>query len=105
MKAEDQTKEKQLDILRHSTAHILAAAVLEFFPKAKLGIGPTIENGFYYDFALPAEALAKARLDSLEKRMRELIKKDLKFKKEKISPAQAKKLFANQPYKLELIKE
>jgi threonyl-tRNA synthetase len=100
-----QLKENQLDTLRHSTAHILAAAVLEKFPKVKFGIGPTIENGFYYDFALPAEALAKAGLEEIEKRMRELIKKDLKFKKEIISSSEAKKIFKNQPYKLELIKE
>ena len=98
-----QLKENQLDTLRHSTAHILAAAVLEMFPKAKFGIGPTIENGFYYDF--DNITISEADLPEIEKRMRNLIKKDLKFKKEKISSVQAKKLFKNQLYKLELIKE
>jgi len=126
-----QIKEDKSDILRHSTAHILAAAVLEIFPKAKFGIGPTIENGFYYDFdfveadkrgyqrGLNADkkisvnqrthqrksAIAEGDLVEIEKRMRNLIKKDLKFKKEIISSSEAKKLFKNQPYKLELIKE
>ncbi len=98
-------KFQNIEKIRHSLAHLLAMAVLEKFPKAKLGIGPTIENGFYYDFALPAEALAKEGLTDLEKQMRELIKQDLKFKKETVSPAEAKKIFQKQPYKLELIKE
>ena len=99
-----------MEKIRHSLSHLMAMAVLEKFPKAKLGIGPTIENGFYYDFALPAGALAEAGLPELEKRMRELIKQNLEFKKEKISFAEAKKIFSasggkNQSYKLELIKE
>jgi len=98
-----QIKEDKSDILRHSTAHILAAAVLEIFPKAKFGIGPTIENGFYYDF--DNITISEIDLPEIEKRMRNLIKKDLKFKKEIISYAEAKKLFKDQPYKLELIKE
>ncbi len=97
------TTENKLDIIRHSTSHILAAAVLEMFPKAKFGIGPTIENGFYYDF--DNITISETDLPEIEKRMRNLIKKDLKFKKEIISFAEAKKLFKNQPYKLDLIKE
>lgn len=87
---------------RHSLAHLMAASVLEFWPKTKLGIGPVIENGFYYDFNTQ---ITLGDLPKLEKRMRELIKKDLKFKKEIVTFAEAKKLFKNQPYKLELIKE
>jgi len=94
-----------LEKIRHSLAHLLAMAVLEKFPQAKLGIGPTIENGFYYDFALPAEALAEAGLPDLEKRMRELIKKDIKFEREEITKKEAEKIFKDQPFKLELIKE
>ncbi len=94
---------KNLEKVRHSLSHLLAMAVLEKYPRAKLGIGPTIENGFYYDF--DKISITDADLAALEKRMRELIKADLKFKKEKISLAQAKKLFKNAPYKLELIKE
>lgn len=95
-------KENKLDIIRHSLSHLMAIAVLEIYPKAKIGIGPTIENGFYYDFdaKIPEEDLSK-----IEKRMKELIKKDLSFKKEIISFSEAKKIFADQPYKLELIKE
>ncbi len=92
-----------LEKIRHSLSHLMAMAVLEKFPKAKLGIGPTIENGFYYDFG--NIKLTDADLPTIEKRMRELIKQDLKFKKETVSPAEAKKIFANQPYKLKLIKE
>ncbi|MEK7593093.1 MAG: threonine--tRNA ligase, partial [Patescibacteria group bacterium] len=92
-----------LEKIRHSLAHLMAMAVLEKYPKTKLGIGPTIENGFYYDF--DKISITNADLPELEKKIKELIKKDLKFKKEIISPAAAKKLFKNQIYKLELIKE
>lgn len=97
---------ENLDILRHSCAHLLAAAVLEIFPEAKLGIGPSIDNGFYYDFDLP-RTLIPEDLQKIEEKMRELVKKDLPFEKEKITPKDAEKLFkkSNQIYKLELIKE
>lgn len=90
--------------IRHSLAHLMAIAVLDTFPKAKLGIGPIIENGFYYDFDLP-EKLTSDQLPKLEKRIREFIKKDLTFKKTSITVDEGKKLFKNQPYKLELIRE
>ncbi len=92
----------QIEKIRHSLAHILAMAVLEKYPDMQLGIGPAIENGFYYDFDAP---IKKEDLPELEKRMRELIKENLNFKKEIIAPIQAKKIFRNQPYKLELIEE
>ncbi|KKR89282.1 MAG: Threonine-tRNA ligase [Candidatus Wolfebacteria bacterium GW2011_GWA2_42_10] len=95
--------EKHLEKIRHSLAHLLAMAVLEKFPKAKLGIGPVIENGFYYDFG--DISLSPEDLPKLENRMRELIKQNLQFKKEIISTVAVKKLFKNQPYKLELAKE
>ena len=95
--------DKQLEKTRHSLAHLLAMAVLEKFPKAKLGIGPTIENGFYYDFG--DISLSPEDLSKLEKRIRELIKQNLQFKKEIISPIATKKILKNQPYKLELAKE
>ena len=94
---------KNLEKIRHSLAHLMAMAVLEKFPNAKLGIGPTIENGFYYDFG--GISISPEDLPKLEKRIRELIKQNLKFKKEIITSTEAKKLFKNQPYKLELIKE
>lgn len=94
----------KIDNARHSLAHILAAAVLKKFPKAKLGIGPTTENGFYYDFLLP-RALNPDDLKEFEKTMREFITQKLPFSGKKITPQAAKKLFAKQPFKLDLIKE
>jgi len=93
-----------LDPIRHSLAHLLAAAVLKEFPDAKLAIGPTIENGFYYDFLLP-RSLSPEDLKTFEKTMRDLAKKDLPFVGKEVSATEAKKLFADQPFKLELIKE
>ncbi|MBU4223618.1 threonine--tRNA ligase [Patescibacteria group bacterium] len=89
--------------IRHSLAHLLAMAVLEKFPGAKLGIGPTIENGFYYDFG--GISLSAENLPDLEKRMRELIKDNIKFTREEISEKEAKEIFSNQQFKLELIEE
>ena len=87
----------------------MASAVLELFPKTKLGMGPAIENGFYYDFLLPAEALREGgqveTLQKIEDKMKELILQKLKFEKQNITKRRAKKLFAIQPYKLELIKD
>jgi len=112
---------KELEKIRHSLSHLMAMAVLEIYPKTKLGIGPTIENGFYYDFDLDAgqrglnadkrgksqrkSAIKDENLPKLEQRMQELIKQNLKFEKKIITAAEAKKIFKNQPYKLELIKE
>ncbi|TRZ64452.1 MAG: threonine--tRNA ligase [Spirochaetia bacterium] len=96
-------KKQSIENIRHSLSHLLAAAVLEKFPKAKLGIGPAIENGFYYDFG--DIKISDADLPELEKKIRELIKQNLKFKKGTISFAETKKLFTGQPYKLELAKE
>ncbi len=93
-----------LEHIRHSLAHLLAAAVLEKFPKAKLGIGPTIEHGFYYDFLLP-RSLTPDDLREFEAVMRELIKQALPFSGKKVAPATARKDFKEQPFKLDLIKE
>lgn len=92
-----------LDKLRHSTAHVLASAVKELFPKAKLAIGPPIENGFYYDFDF--RPFTPEDLKKLEKKMQEIINKNLTFKKSKKTKAQAKKILKNEPYKLELLKD
>ncbi|MEK7076870.1 MAG: threonine--tRNA ligase, partial [Patescibacteria group bacterium] len=94
----------QIENIRHSLAHLLAAAVLKKFPKAKLGIGPVIENGFYYDFKLP-RTLTPEDLKEFEGTMRELIREKLDFKGRKITPAEAKKLFKDQKFKLDLIKD
>jgi threonyl-tRNA synthetase len=88
--------------VRHSTAHIMAEAVLEKFPTAKIAIGPAIEDGYYYDFDLP-RPLTPEDLESIEKRMREIIKSGAKFERKVISADDAKKLFHDQPYKIELI--
>jgi threonyl-tRNA synthetase len=93
-----------LDQIRHSLAHLLAAAVLQKFPDANLGIGPAIDNGFYYDFELP-NALAPSDLKDIEKAMRKMIGAALPFTGREVTATEAKKLFAKQPFKLELIKE
>ncbi len=97
-------KEKQLEIMRHSCSHLLAAAVLKLFPKTKLGIGPAIENGFYYDFDF-AKPLEEKDLNKIAAKMKELAKEKLAFNKEEITIKEAQKIFKDQPYKLELIKE
>ena len=94
--------ESQLYRIRHSTAHLMAAAVLEMFPEGKVAIGPPIENGFYYDFDLP-RALTPEDLAKLESRMRALIAARQDFVYQEITPEEGKVLFADQPYKLELI--
>jgi len=94
----------KIETIRHSLSHIMAAAVQELFPKVKFGIGPAIENGFYYDFELP-QSLNPEDLPKIEKKAKELIKKDLPFRKRSVSKKQAQKLFKGQSYKLELIKE
>ncbi len=96
-------KFQNIEKIRHSLAHLMAVAVLEKFPNAKLGIGPVIENGFYYDFG--DISLAPDDLPKLESKIKELIKQNIEFKKEVITCAEAKKIFQKQPYKLELIKE
>ncbi len=90
--------------MRHSASHVMAKAVLSLFPDAKFGIGPSIEAGFYYDFDLP-RTLTPEDLPVIEEKMREIIKADLPFKHREITKEEAKKLFASQPYKLELIDE
>ncbi|MBM3206368.1 MAG: threonine--tRNA ligase [Candidatus Staskawiczbacteria bacterium] len=94
----------QLEKIRHSLAHLLASSVMEFYPKAKLAIGPSIENGFYYDIELPKYFKAED-LQKIETRMKELIKENQNFVGKKVSKIVAKKLFKDSPYKLEIIKE
>lgn len=91
-------------VLRHSTAHVLAQAVLDLFPGAKFAIGPPIENGFYYDFELPDGAtFSDEDLVRIEERMREIIKADQPFIREEHSQAEGIELFGDQPYKREII--
>ncbi len=91
-----------LSILRHSTAHLLAQAVQELYPQTRLGIGPPIEDGFYYDFD-PVDAFTPEDLQKLEKRMKELVGKSQKFIRKEVSDSQARELVQDEPYKLELI--
>jgi threonyl-tRNA synthetase len=95
-------EDSELYRIRHSAAHIMAQAVLEMFPNGKVAIGPPIEDGFYYDFDLP-RPLTPEDLEKLEKRMREIIKGKHPFVKEVLSADEARKIFDDQPYKLELI--
>src|SRR4029450_1147350 len=92
-----------LNVLRRSTAHVLAQAVQDLFPDAKLGIGPPITDGFYYDFDV-AEAFTPEDLAALEKRMRQIVKEGQLFDRRVYeSKDQARAELANEPYKLELV--
>ena len=91
-----------LHILRHSSAHILAQAVLNLYPDAKYGVGPSIDNGFYYDF-LFKEPLKENDLSDIEKEMINITKNAQNFTKSEITKKDAKKLFKNQSFKIELI--
>jgi len=95
---------KKIEKIRHSLAHILAYAVQELYPQTKFGIGPAIENGFYYDFDLPKK-ITQEDLPRIERKMKDLIKENIKFKKKIVSKREAEEIFKDQPYKLELIKE
>ncbi len=88
--------------LRHSAAHVMAQAVREIFPDAGIAIGPPVENGFYYDFDLP-RALTPEDLGDIEKRMRKIISGNFPFVRREVSADEARQLFHDQPYKLELI--
>jgi threonyl-tRNA synthetase len=91
-------------VLRHSTAHVMAQAVTRLFPGAKFSIGPAIENGFYYDFELPGGAtFSDDDLERIEAEMREIVKANQPFVRSEMSMAEAKDLFADQPYKVEII--
>ena len=91
-------------VLRHSTAHVLAQAVTQLFPGAKFTIGPAIEDGFYYDFDLPGNQTFSAEdLDAIETRMREIMKADQPFVRDEVPADAALDVFADQPYKCEII--
>ena len=95
-------KGNDLDALRHSASHIMADAVKRLFPDVKLAIGPSIEDGFYYDFD-KLEPFVPEDLVKIENEMRKIIKEDLEFVKEEISKDEAIRLFKDEPYKIELI--
>lgn len=99
-----QIEKEKLETMRHSASHILAEAVLSLFPDAKFGIGPAIEDGFYYDFGLP-RSLTPEDLPVLEAKMAEIIKNDEPFVRSEVTKEEARAIFAGQPYKLELISD
>ena len=96
--------DRGLFTIRHSTAHVLAQAVLDLFPGATFGIGPPVEDGFYYDFSLPDGATFSAEdLDRIDARMRELIVEHQPFVRDEIDADAARVIFENHPFKLEII--
>jgi len=103
--------ESELYRIRHSAAHVMAEAVLSFFPEARLAIGPPIEDGFYYDFDLGKDENGKPitfspeDLENIEGKLKQLLKQNAKFEQSSMSVAAAKERFADEPYKLELIDE
>lgn len=90
--------------IRHSLAHVMAEAIIEMFPEAKYTIGPPVENGFYYDFDLP-RPLTPDDLKAAEKRMRQIVAGRHDFIRQVVSADEAREIFKNQPYKLELIND
>src|SRR5260370_37839686 len=93
-----------LEVLRHSTAHVLATAVRQLFPQAQIGFGPPIEDGFYYDFEVQRR-FGPEDLEAIEKRMVEAVKADYPFVREEVDRAEAKRRFKDDPLKLERIEE
>ncbi len=91
-----------LEVLRHSTAHAMAQAILELYPGSKLTIGPPIENGFFYDIEVNGR-ITDEDLPRIEERMREIVERDLPIEREGISKAEVERLYADNPYKLEII--
>jgi len=97
-------KAQKLETMRHSASHVMAEAVKSIFPDAKFGIGPAIEDGFYYDFELP-RPLTLEDLPAIEAKMDEIVAANLPFERREVTTKEALKLFEGQPYKIELIKD
>ncbi len=95
-------KDEKLAMIRHSMAHVMAEAVLEMFPDAQIAIGPSIENGFYYDFELPRQ-LVESDLDEISARMKAIIASGKEFRRIEVSRDEARRMFADQKFKLELL--
>ncbi|MCX6784821.1 MAG: threonine--tRNA ligase [Candidatus Komeilibacteria bacterium] len=91
-----------INIIRHSISHLMSMAIMKLYPKAGLGVGPFIENGFYQDYDLP-ESISEEIFPKLEKRIKEMIKQDIEFKQHNLDFAEALKLYKHDPYKTELI--
>ncbi len=97
-------KDESLNNLRHSCAHLLAAAVLELYPDAKRAIGPAIENGFYFDFEF-SKPITEEDFSKIEEKMKQILPSWTSFERSELNPDDAKKQFPNNPYKIELIEE
>jgi threonyl-tRNA synthetase len=96
--------ERGLFTIRHSTAHVLAQAVLDLFPGATFGIGPPVEDGFYYDFELPGgAAFVEDDLERIESRMRQIIAESQPFVRDELPADEARQVFADHRFKLEII--
>lgn len=102
MMSEKVAPEEKLAMVRHSMSHVMAEAVLQMFPTAQIAIGPSIENGFYYDFELPRNLVA-SDLDEITQRMKAIIALDKPFVRKEVTRAEAASMFADQKYKLELL--
>lgn len=98
------TPDNQLEKVRHSLAHLLAAAVLELYPDTKNTIGPAIDNGFYYDFEF-SSPIGEADLEKIESKMRDILKTWRGFEEKEVSASEARKIYKDNPYKLELVDE
>lgn len=101
---EEKYEDSRLYRIRHSLAHVMAQAMLEHFPEAKIAIGPPIEDGFYYDFKLP-RPITDEDVKAVEKRMRKIVSQNHSFTRREVSAEEAQALFKDQPYKLELIRD
>jgi len=102
--SEEAEKSEKIEKMRHSASHVMAEAVQSLFPDVKFGIGPIIEDGFYYDFDLP-RSLTPEDLPIIEAKMAEIIAQDVPFSGEEVEKEEARQIFIDQPYKLELIDE
>ncbi len=103
-RSEEAEKSEKIERIRHSASHVMAEAVQSLFPDVKFGIGPIIEDGFYYDFDLP-RSLTPEDLPIIEAKMAEIIAQDVPFSGEEVEKEEARRIFAHQLYKLELIDE
>ena len=105
-KSEKELEAEKLSLIRHSTAHVMAEAVKHLFPGTKIAIGPAIDNGFYYDFDFPQDhKITEEDFPAIEKEMRRIIATGAEFVRKEVSKEEALKLFADEPYKIELIQD
>jgi threonyl-tRNA synthetase len=93
------------ELLNHSTSHLMAQAIIRLYPNAKFGFGPAIEEGYYYDVDFGDQVITEADFAKIEDEMKKLAKENIPFIRKEVSAEEAKKIFANNPYKQELIKE